>query len=295
MIHAILAYLTCPLCLQGLTVGDSQVRCPAGHAYDIARQGYVTFTTGRANEISGDSADMVQAREAFLAAGHFTALADALAETVLGQQTKSDTELGDTHGRQPGGQPVIVDVGAGTGYYLAHLLRACPGAVGIAIDASRYALRRAARAHPLIGAVGADVRSPLPIRTGVASLMLDVFAPRNVAEMRRVLRPDGKLVIVMPTARHLADIVNPLGLVTVDDRKAARLREKLAGLFVRQDRLMLDLELSLKADDLLNLVIMGPSAHHRRVADVREVIENRWPDGVSLTASFTIEIHQPAR
>ncbi len=311
------------MCRKDLAAGPGQVRCPAGHTYDLARAGYLTLTTGRAAALYGDSADMVKSREAFLTAGHYTALADRLATAVHNHQGTIggyQNDGGDDHGRQTdgqhsgrlensgasennsnsessgehvGGEPVVIDIGAGTGYYLAHLLRLSPGVVGIAVDASRYALRRAARAHPRIGAVGADVRGPLPIRTAAASLVLDVFAPRNVAEMHRILRPDGRLAIVIPTARHLAEIVGPLGLVTVDERKSERLREKLAGFFAQRDRLTLDLELSLPPEDLLNLVMMGPTAHHRQASDVRAAIEDRWPHGASPTASFTIEIHEP--
>nr|WP_235433423.1 methyltransferase domain-containing protein [Protofrankia coriariae] len=303
------------------------MRCPAGHGYDLARAGYLTLTAGRAKALHGDSADMVQARDAFLGAGHYTALADRLADRLTDKITDGLTGQpasrlvgapAASHGRQAasgapqdsgvavakdkdkdkdngtsGRAPVVVDVGAGTGYYLAHLLRSAPDAVGIAVDTSRYALRRAARAHPRIGAIGADVRDPLPIRTATATLVLDVFAPRNVAEMHRVLRPDGRLAIVTPTARHLAEIVGPLGLVTVDERKSERLRAKLAGFFVRQDKLTFDLELSLSPDDLLNLVMMGPTAHHRRAPEVRAAIEASWPHGARPTASFTIEIHAP--
>nr|WP_131785449.1 methyltransferase domain-containing protein [Protofrankia symbiont of Coriaria ruscifolia] len=287
-------------------MGPGQVRCPAGHTYDLARTGYLTLTTGRAAAPDGDSADMVKAREAFLTAGHYAALADRLATAVHchqstigayqnngGESRSANSGEPENSGEHAGGEPVVIDIGAGTGYYLAHLLRLSPGAVGIAVDASRYALRRAARAHPRIGAVGTDVRGPLPIRTAAASLVLDVFAPRNVTEMHRILRSDGQLVIVIPTARHLAEIVGPLGLVTVDERKSERLREKLAGFFVQQDRLTLDLELSLPPDDLLNLVMMGPTAHHRQASDVRVAIEDRWPHGASATASFAIEIHRP--
>ena len=42
------------------------LRCAAGHSFDIARQGYVNLVPGRA-----DTPEMVEARDAFLRAGHF--------------------------------------------------------------------------------------------------------------------------------------------------------------------------------------------------------------------------------
>ena len=92
------------------------------------------------------------------------------------------------------------------GYYLAAVLdriRGRPGgaeAAGLAMDISARALRRAARARPGIGAVGWDIWRPFPVRDGAVSLILNVFAPRNGPEFRRVLRDDGALIVVTPGA-----------------------------------------------------------------------------------------------
>ena len=58
----------------------------------------------------------------------------------------------------------VLDLGAGTGWYLARVLDRLPGRSGLALDLSRHALRRAARAHARIGAVAADAWGPLPVR-----------------------------------------------------------------------------------------------------------------------------------
>ena len=57
--------------------------------------------------------------------------------------------------------------------------------------------------------------------------MLVVFAPRNGPEIARVLRRDGRLVVVTPAADHLAELVGPLGLLRVDPDKADRLAATL--------------------------------------------------------------------
>src|SRR5688572_30940209 len=47
---------------------------------------------------------------------------------------------------QPGLPPgCILDLGAGTGWYLARVLDRLPGRIGLALDLSKHALRRAAR------------------------------------------------------------------------------------------------------------------------------------------------------
>src|SRR5487761_348116 len=72
------AYLRCPVCADPVRVGDDQVTCARGHGFDIARQGYVSLTSGRGGPGTGDSAAMVMARDRFLGGGHYQPIADAL-------------------------------------------------------------------------------------------------------------------------------------------------------------------------------------------------------------------------
>jgi 23S rRNA (guanine745-N1)-methyltransferase len=180
---------------------------------------------------------MVAAREAFLAAGHFEVIAEAVR----------------TAGSKGSGE-VVVEVGSGTGYYLS---RARGAREAIALDSSRYAARRAARAG--LGAVVCDVWQPWPVQDAVAAAVLCVFAPRNAAEMRRVLAPGGVIVVVTPTPRHLAELVEPLGLVRVDERKGERLSAALGEPVQERE---IEAELDLSRDDVAALIAMGPSAHH---------------------------------
>ncbi|MFJ5837307.1 hypothetical protein ACIQGO_11135 [Streptomyces shenzhenensis] len=67
-----------------------------------------------------------------------------------------------------------------------------------------------------------------PIRTVGARLaayvVLNVFAPRNPAEFHRVLRPTGRLIVIRPTGRHLAELRGRLpAMVTIDPAKEQRL------------------------------------------------------------------------
>jgi SAM-dependent methyltransferase len=232
---AALPYLRCPHCGSALEPVAGAIRCEAGHSFDVARQGYVDLMPpGR--RPGGDSAEMVAAREAFLGAGHYAAIADAVAQEAAG------------------GDGCVVEIGAGTGYYLE---RAAAGRVAIALDSSRYALRRAARAG--LAAVGCDAWRALPVRDGTAAAALCVFAPRDADELRRILAPDGVLVVVTPTPRHLAELVEALGLVTVDERKPERLARSL-GEPLRER--LIEERLELSREDVRALVGMGPSARH---------------------------------
>ena len=276
MLRDVVGFLRCPLCEGALAIGEGSLACPSGHGFDIARQGYVNLLPGDARPGTADTAEMVAAREAFLAAGHFEDIAAAVA---------SECE------RAAGDGPVV-ELGAGTGYYLAHALGRLPHTDGIALDVSKHAARRAAAAHPRIGAVVCDAWRPLPLRTGVAAVVLSVFSPRNGAEMRRILRDDGVLVTVTPTSAHLRELVGAAGLLSVDSRKEERLEEQLDPFFEPLRRLEVAAALSLGHADLERLIRMGPSARHVDPATARARVA-ALPDPAAATAAVTVRTHRP--
>lgn len=273
----IVEYLVCPLCGADLAVAGRALRCPSRHTFDIARQGYANLLPGDARTGTADTAEMVRARETFLSAGHFVPAAGLLAQRV------SD-----------GGARSVLDAGAGTGYYLGAVLDRLPEAVGLALDISKYAARRAARAHPRIGAAVADLWRPLPVRSGSMDAIINVFAPRNAAEFRRVLRPGGVLHVVAPTARHLDSLVDSLGLLSVDEEKSERMELALGGHFEPTSQEKLETEVSLGRQDVATLVGMGPSAHHIPAEELAERAA-KLPDPVRVTLSFVLTAFRPLR
>ncbi|HEX2196693.1 MAG TPA: methyltransferase domain-containing protein [Actinomycetota bacterium] len=236
--------LVCSLCGAEVSLDGRTVRCSAGHSFDVARHGYVSMLVGRGPR-TGDTAEMVGARRRFLGAGHYSPLRDAVVAACAGAP--------------PG---CVVDVGAGTGYYLAAVLTAPPDRTGIALDSSPAALRVAARCHSRVGAVACDAWSGLPVRTSAAGVVLNVFAPRNGAEMHRVLAPDGVLVVVTPTDAHLRELVAAPGLVSVDAAKERRVEEALGPWFDETSSVVVDHEMSLSRAEACDALAMGPSARH---------------------------------
>jgi 23S rRNA (guanine745-N1)-methyltransferase len=223
---------------------------------------------------------MVADRAAFLAAGHFAGVTAALAAMVSP----------DGDGAPP---RTLLDLGGGTGHHLAALLDALPDAVGVVLDSSRYAARRAARAHPRALAVVGDAWQRLPVRDGAVDRLVVVFAPRNGPEIARVLRPDGRLVVVTPAPDHLGELVGPLGLLRVDPDKPARLAAALephlrtVATARHRETLVLD------RPAVLALVGMGPHARHRSRAAVLEALA-ALPEPLSVTVSVELTRYAPA-
>jgi 23S rRNA (guanine745-N1)-methyltransferase len=218
---------------------------------------------------------MIGARAEFLGAGHYAPLGDAL------------TEMSAEHARA---SRLVIEAGAGTGYYIARVLDALPAANGLAIDLSKYAARRAARAHAHLDAVVADLREPLPLKNGSAGLILNVFAPRPAAELRRVLATDGSLLVASPSYEHMIEIREPLELLDVDPRKDARMAHALDPYFTLRDERRLEWKMLLDWAAVRALVLMGPSARHLKPSHLEKRMESlNFP--VSLTASVNLRVY----
>ncbi|MEE6281139.1 putative RNA methyltransferase [Georgenia sunbinii] len=265
--------LGCPVCARELPLVDGVLRCGAGHAFDIARQGYVSLLAGSRPAGAGDTADMVSARAALLERGHFEKVASALADAVLALD-------------MPDGA-AVVDLGGGTGYYLATVLDHATALRGVSVDISPFAARRAARCHPRAVAVRADVWQPLPLRARSVGAVLSVFGPRNPEEIARVLDPEhGRLVVVSPGQDHLRELVGPLGLLTVDPDKEGRLARQLEEFDV-VDRRELSYEVEMTHEDVAHEALMGPTAHHVAPTDLTARVAE-LPEPVVVTVSVTV-------
>lgn len=270
----VVAALECPVCRAPLALEGRTLRCPARHAFDLARSGYASFLVGRGAAV-GDTPEMVAARASVLDAGHFDPLSDALADLARGA-----------------GAGLAVEVGAGTARHLARVLDALPGHAGLALDVSAAAARRAARAHPRLAAVVADARRRLPLADAAAALVLVVFAPRNGPELRRVLRPDGALLVATPLPEHLAELRGAFELLAVDPRKEERLEAALSPGLVRSDARQVRWEMSLGRGECAALVAMGPSAHHVGAAELA-ARAGGLPERVRVTGACAVETWRP--
>ena len=111
----------------------------------------------------------------------------------------------------PGG--IALDVGCGPGSVTASLGRAAgPDVLALGVDISEPMLARAVRAEagPQIGFLRADAQR-LPLRdetvdavVSIAVLQLVPDPAAALAEMARVLRPGGRLAVMVPTAGRAA-------------------------------------------------------------------------------------------
>ena len=270
--------LLCPVCGEAMPDprGGSGLVCPAGHRFDAAKQGYFNLLTGQGTRFQADTAEMVQARVDFLAAGHYAPLAAAL--VAAAGRAVPDVER-------------VLDAGAGTGYYLAEVASGLQ-ARGIGLDISKYALRRAARLLPDGIHLVWDVWRTLPLADGSVDVVLNVFAPRNPVEFRRVLSPGGALLVVTPRVEHLRELRSLAGMLDVVGGKDGQVAEALAGRFRLESSEEILGQPELSAADLRNAALMGPSAHHLDAVRLDEALAAATPP-VRVTTAFNLQVFRP--
>ena len=284
---ACVRFLVCPVCGAAMEAAGAALRGAAGHAFDLAREGYANLlvTRRRRSRLKGDTAAMVAARAAFLARGHYARLADELGGLVARHLRARDRP-------DPG---CIVDIGCGTGYHLGRL-RDRLLADGITppclfgTDVSRHAVRRAARAVPEASFLVADTRTGIPLASHRAVAVLDVFAPRDGAELARLLAPDGLLVVVTPGPAHLAELADRVGLLGIQPEKQRAVADGLASWFRPRQARRLRYALQLTGPEAAELARMGPSAWHLTPAALADA---ERLDRLEVTADFQLATYAP--
>ena len=151
-----MSLFVCPICGAALEREPGRYRCPAGHSYDVAREGYTHLLPAnrKHSKMPGDDKGMAAARSVFLSKDYYAALRDALCRLAL--------DYAPEH-------PAVLDTGCGEGYYTSAVYRAlrdagkAPCMAGT--DISKAILRRAAKREKDVEfAVASSYH--LPVATG---------------------------------------------------------------------------------------------------------------------------------
>lgn len=185
--------LKCPVCGACLKRADRSFRCEKGHSYDIAKQNYVNLLMSNrsSSKRHGDDKLMVRARKEFLEKGYYLFLRDEICRLAV-QHCEENVDF--------------LDAGCGEGWYTSAVKEALEksgkrcSAVGV--DISKEALAAAGKRDKSLSLAVASINA-LPVADGSCSLLLNVFAPNDDAEFRRVLKKGGILIKVMPLESHL--------------------------------------------------------------------------------------------
>jgi 23S rRNA (guanine745-N1)-methyltransferase len=179
-------HFICPLCRSGLVENSSGVACASGHHFDRAKEGYLNLLpVQHKNSLTpGDAKAQLVARRQFLNAGFFSGLLPALQALV------------------PASTQRLLDIGCGEGYFTHALANRLPKEASVyGIDIARDGVRMAAKAYGESYAVASAYA--LPLATASMEVITRIYAPSDASELKRVLQPGGRVIVVTPADEHL--------------------------------------------------------------------------------------------
>ena len=265
--------LICPVCGAGLSLSDSgSALCCAGtvakkHNFDISRAGHVNLAGGSYDPNSGDPADMVRARIAFLEKGYYEPLGRRIAEIVA----------------ENGG--ICVDAGCGSGYYTQMLSDGTDITYGFDLSktAVEYAAKKAKREQKNCFYGICSVYS-LPIADGAASSVTSVFAPVAEKEFARVLKDGGRLIIAAAAPDHLCDMKALLYDTVTENGERGDLPKSM----VLELSERLTYKRRLEREDVAALYTMTPYSRRTSRESAERLLSH---DSLEITFSFDIFVY----
>ncbi len=182
--------LLCPVRNCGLPLVRDGRRyvCAKAHSFDLSRSGYLNLLQpqDRRSKDPGDSAGAVAARRRLHERGITAPLCEGIWAFAAPRQ-----------------DDVILDAGCGEGFYLG---AAMPGAERYGVDISLPAIDAAAKKYPGCHWIVANADRQIPFQAGSVSLVVSITARMNEAEFARVLAPQGRLVIAIPSPDDLIEL-----------------------------------------------------------------------------------------
>jgi 23S rRNA (guanine745-N1)-methyltransferase len=187
--------LRCPVRGCGLELArhDRAWVCPARHAFDLARSGYINLLQpqDRKSKEPGDAAAAVAARRRLHDLGITRPLYRAIAD--LARVASPDA---------------VLDAGCGEGFYLGSL-QAETGCAAWGVDLSNVAVDAAARRYPACSWIVANADRPLPFAGASFSLILSITGRMNIEEFHRLLPPGGRVLVALAAADDLIELRGP--------------------------------------------------------------------------------------
>jgi len=267
-----MATLLCPVrgCGEPLVRGERAYGCPRGHSFDIARSGYCNLLQpqDRRSKAPGDSKQAVLARRRFLEAEHGDLLLNAVREALPDR-------------------PAVLDIGCGEGFHLGSLAAERPMEAH-GIDISTFAIDLAARRWPDARWFVVNADRVLPYADASFDFVLSLTARRNAPEVRRVLRPEGRLIVAVPGEDDLIEAREAvLGERVLRNRVASVLAD-FASHFEVESRRTLRRTARLSAAEIRDALAAtyrgARESERRRLGDL---------DAMDVTQSFDLLVFKP--
>ena len=262
--------LICPNCSSSLHYETSGYKCENGHCFDLSASGYLNLVIAnkkRSNN-SGDNKVMVNARKLFLQKDYYSILINSTLEEFT-----NNPELN------------YLDIGCGEGYFTNSFKRLNKDLNVYAIDISKQAIAKASKLNKKINWIVSGVNS-LPIKNHSIDVITKIFAPHDITEFVRVLKPNGKIITVTPAKKHLFQLKELLyENAYLNDEK-----------IIEDDRIELIKEKDvfetitiLSGEDIANLLKMTPYYYKTSEDSIKKILDL---EKLTVDIAFKVRVYK---
>lgn len=253
--------LICPVCGQPLSRENRSAVCASHHSFDYAKSGYLNLLL-KQSVSHGDNPEMVKARTAFLQSGAYEFLRTRLREI---------TE--ETHAE------VLADLGCGEGYYTKYLC----AEEKYGFDLSKDALKHAAKQDRSTSYAVSSIFH-LPLADESTDTCVTCFAPVAAEEINRILKPQGRFILVLPAKKHLFELKELLYETPYENTED---ETDVPFTLVREEHI--SDTFTADHDALGALFMMTPYAYHTAEKGKKKLDA---VESMEITASFVIRVYQ---
>lgn len=274
----------CPVCDDMLTVKDNYtVQCSKGHSFDISKKGILN--------LSGKSNDKIYNRNLFenrrkvIENGCYKPLIEYISNII--------NEYSELHGDNIN----ILDAGCGEGSFLNALNNKSDSNLSIGIDLSSEGINLATNSTwETVWLI--DDLSDIHIQDHRVDIILNILSPANYMEFKRVLKPDGIIVKVVPGEKYLHEIREILKSKTdtnsddhnLYDNTETMLHTKSGMDIIKNQHI--DYTLKLSEEEYEWFINMTPLTHNKNLNQLRctETCSNFYPNKKAYGLTIDLEV-----
>lgn len=224
----------CPKCHQKMSQKEKSLVCVNGHRFDLAKKGTLYFLDHQIKTEYDN--EMFAPRGRMIRSGMYQPVIEKIADLM---QTGS-----------------LLDVGCGEGSFLQQINQVKANPVNIGFDIAKEGIYLASN-QPLDAFWCIADLTNLPFSDRSFDTILNIFSPSQYREFKRVMKPDGCVVKVVPQSGYLQElraIYHPDGEAYSNEAVIQRFTEELE--IDHRERVTYTFEIP--EDNRLDLLEMSP-------------------------------------
>ena len=249
--------LICPVCRAELHKEEKSYFCSGvnkRHCFDVSASGHSNLCPGKST--GGDDKRAVKSRTEFLNLGYYAPISNKIVELL------SDLGAGAS----------IVDAGCGEGYYTNNIAEQT-GADTYGFDLSKEAIISASKSAKRKGLDNSNFFVggiyDLPVKDCGVDALVNIFAPCAEEEFSRVLKNDGRLIVVTAGKNHLLGLKKAIYDKVYTNEARADMPQKMKLQEKHTVSYVAEIE---GADAIRNLFSMTPYSYRTSEKDMQKLL-----------------------